>query len=600
MPITNGEKTTAFILARLTSSRMPAKHFRHIGSKTMLAWIVSRLRQCREIDEIIITTAAEPENEPLKNYAREEGLACFWYEGEVNQVTTRLRRAAEWSESDTCVLISGDCPLIYAPVLDEMLNQFKAVRKRLYAKERHNSDNATIQKNGDIFVLDNDCPRDLGPAIYGINIAGKEAWQKADDLSDRPELKEHHFPVIGQKPELFNAIKGNITADICLPPTRLFVDTYADLQFMNRLYETLTSAGKLFELPDVVDLLRQKPKLCEISSHVHQRRLIEDTKQVLFVVDAGGNFGCGHLMRSVELAMQIVERLSWPVTFVIDDAQGRKILQERGFRTVCSALGRRVQLPDKGTNIGDISRLNDYDLVILDLADRPIPGNWRDVFHKDAGIVVLDKAASWTKTADLIIIPGVCDRRKTNHLPNLTAGKRFVIVRREVRQAAESFSPTSHLQPHVKDIDITAYLPDERRKKQLMNFCQKHSLVCHIVKGGDDTFPGLLTRSKVFLGNYGYSFYEALYLDAFPIAWPTSQVHGRDALNFYKKFGLSAAVIENNNELDGVILSSLQKLASGKIKIPSLLDGTPAIVEILRQLATPNGGEISADRNKHI
>jgi len=132
-------KTTAFLLARLSSSRMPSKHFRHIGPKTMLAWIVSRLRQCREIDEIIITTVAESANEPLRSYAQEEDLPCFWYEGEVDHVTTRLRRAAEWAKSDICILVSGDCPLIYAPMLDEMLIQFKAGRKRLYGKEPYNN-----------------------------------------------------------------------------------------------------------------------------------------------------------------------------------------------------------------------------------------------------------------------------------------------------------------------------------------------------------------------------------------------------------------------------------------------------------------------------
>ncbi len=575
MPITSEEKTTAFILARLTSSRMPAKHFRHIGSKIMLAWIISRLRQCLEIDEIIITTVAEPENEPLKNYAREEGLACFWYKGEVDHVTTRLRRAAEWSDSDICLLISGDCPLIYAPAIDEMLRQFKA------------------DKEGDIFILDNICHKDLQPALYGVGIARKGAWQKADDLSDRPELKEHHFPVMGQCPELFKKVHGVVSADICFPPSRLFIDTYADLQFIRKLHDMLAAENKPFELPDVIHLLRQQPQLREINNHVHQRQLIEDIKKVLFVVDAGGKFGSGHIRRSMELGMQIVERLSWPVTFVVDDIDSMRLLRERGFHTVVSALSRPSrQISSMATtaytannNIHGL-KADNYDLIIIDVAHRPISKNWQDALNTSAPVVVIDKAAPWTQKADLVIIPGVtCEVEKINNPPAVLAGKNYIILRREVRMARKN--------KEKKDIDITAYLPDPKRQKALHDVCRRHSLTCRIVAGGDENFPDLLSKSRYFIGNLGYSFYEALYLGAFPIAWPVSSAHADDALLFYGNLSLPSAIIgsyniakqQRSSALEDVILTCLADNKVTDTDNPIRTDGTPAIVKELQRAA---------------
>ena len=89
------ERAVAFVVARLSSSRLPNKQFLSIGEKSILSWITNSLRKCRELQDIVITTVAEPCNEPLRSFAQQENLPCFWYDGDVNHVTTRLRRAAE-------------------------------------------------------------------------------------------------------------------------------------------------------------------------------------------------------------------------------------------------------------------------------------------------------------------------------------------------------------------------------------------------------------------------------------------------------------------------------------------------------------------------
>ena len=102
---------------------------------------------------------------------------------------------------------------------------------------------------------------------------------------------------------------------IYMPHHRLSVDTLADLDFMNALYDELDKRNLPFDLPDVVSLLKERPDLKEINAHVHQRRLVENIKKVLFVVDAGGEYGFGHLMRCMELARQITERLGMADSF---------------------------------------------------------------------------------------------------------------------------------------------------------------------------------------------------------------------------------------------------------------------------------------------
>ncbi|MBW2097104.1 MAG: hypothetical protein JRI80_19795, partial [Deltaproteobacteria bacterium] len=53
------ERAVAFVVVRLSSSRLPEKQFRLIGDRSILQWIIDELRICKELDEIVIATVAE-------------------------------------------------------------------------------------------------------------------------------------------------------------------------------------------------------------------------------------------------------------------------------------------------------------------------------------------------------------------------------------------------------------------------------------------------------------------------------------------------------------------------------------------------------------
>lgn len=397
------ERAVAFVVVRISSSRLPGKQLRLIGDRPLLRWITERLRDCKELDEVVITTVAETANEPLREFAQEEGLPCFWYEGEVDHVTTRLRCAAETFDADICVLISGDCPLVYAPAIDHLVHQFR------------------IDSEADLVRV---VPDELGqlPALEGVSVAQKRAWQIADDLSDRPELKEHQFPVIGMRPELFRTKDCSISKDLYFPFHRLSVDTWTDLTFMNRLYDELTNRDRPFELPEVLNLLKEKPELREINAHVHQRRLVEDIRQVLLVADADRGVGNGHFMRSMEFASQIVERLGWPVTFLVDDEQAATLLEERGFRIAWGALDRAESPATFDRCERSLEKLIlGHDLVLLNIScERDLPSGWRRRFGHEIPVAVLNRVEPWAKEADLIILPGISGSDSCNdkEVPN--------------------------------------------------------------------------------------------------------------------------------------------------------------------------------------
>ena len=583
----NQERAVAFVVARLNSSRLPEKHLRRIGDQSLLAWVINNLRGCQELAEIVIATVAEPCNEPLLAYAAREGLSCYWYEGDPDQVTTRLRRAAEDFAAEICVLVSGDCPLIPGPALDQLIRQLRC------------------EPAGDyIWVPPDEHGREA--VLEGINVARRRAWQLADDLSDTPELKEHQFPVIRLHPELFQGVAAQAPPELYGPRHRLSVDTFADLEFMNRVHEVLTAQGRAFALPEVLQLLKEEPELGRINAHVHQRRLREIIHPVLYVVDVGPGFGYGHLIRSQELALQLVERLGWPVTFLVDDGDAARLLLERGLPVAWGAWGRAARPAPEGRREQTVAELLPRDgLLLLDISPREVPPGWRDELGADTPVVVLDKSEEWAQAGDLIIFPGVTApagketpagqpgaflKAAAKSGPQVLSGSEFIILRRDIRRLAT--------RSRDKDLDLLAYLHRQEQREALRNFMERHQLRGYVIGGFEPDFPQLLARSRLLVSSFGYSFYEALALETYPVVWPYSPAHRQEARLFYARLGLPSVIIDKENDLPDI----LPLLAgAGKRKI-TLKDGTPALVQAIFRLRErwPGYHRNEEDTDNHV
>lgn len=416
------ERAVAFVVARLNSSRLPAKHLRPIGDRRLLDWVVDRLQACEELDQIVIATCAEDANLPLHDFARERGLECFAYAGHVDHVTTRLRRAAEKHGADLCVLVSGDCPLINAADLDQLLRALRA---------HPTAATVGIAPRGEwTFPME------------GIQIARLNAWQKADEISISAALREHQFPVIKQRPDLFPMLQIERPASDFGPRRRLSVDTFADLDFLNRLYQELQARNLQFELRPALALLQSKPELLNINAHVHQRELNETPLELLALVDAGGASGNERLERTCTWARALVEHRGWPVRFGVDDASSIKKLQERGFRTSVASLGRESVLP--GSASSDLKQLAQHmDCVLVDLdPDRRPPKAWRKLLPQTAKVFTFRAGGPWCEQADAVLDTPACTvtdaDKSTERVPACLPASTADASANWVQQAAEA------------------------------------------------------------------------------------------------------------------------------------------------------------------
>ena len=312
------ERIIAFIVARLSSSRLPQKQLRKIGDKRLIDWTIENIKRSDFVEKIVIATTDDEENRPLIDVANEHGIDVFLYKGDINDVVGRLTKAAGEYDADIPILISGDCPLIWAESLDRLI-------KRILEDEE--IDRVVFCE------LDGRVPIHEGMGVYR-----RKCWELANRLSDRPNLREHHLPILGLKPDLFK-IECVVDDELFYKiKHRVSVDTPADLDFMNAVYSELKSRDREFNLKNVIELLLEKPEFMEINRDVHQIELEEMPKKALFVVKDRDNIDL-----FFDIAYQLTKR-GIGVRFYSEDKDILADVVERGFGVADSIESNRFDL----------------------------------------------------------------------------------------------------------------------------------------------------------------------------------------------------------------------------------------------------------------
>lgn len=414
-----GEKVVAFVPVRLTSSRLPRKHLRMIGDRTLLSWVVDRVRAVPEIEQIVVCAPDDPISSiPLRDFCDQESVHLFLFPGNVNDVVGRLNAAARHYAADICVMASGDCPLIASDVLANMVRALLARPQAGWVVLVH--------------------PDGRPPIHEGMLVARLAIWQRADELSTLPEQREHQFPVLWQQPELFagwEIAECTDAAGYRAPKLRISVDTGSDLEFMQCVYRDLKQRSVPFDLTHVLEHVRQQPRLAEINRHVHQRTVAERPLSVLFVVSAVAHYGYGNLPRGFEITDELVERWGASARFFVHDEEAQRLCDARGFASLRGDFGDAV----------DEAIGTEVDLVIFDV-DSGIALE-SDLFARlkqdDIRIVVIDNFFESAKQADLVIVPAV--HHAGPLWPNVRTGLKYVVMPKAVIRLRDFHHPKQNL-----------------------------------------------------------------------------------------------------------------------------------------------------------
>jgi len=294
-------KTIAIIQARMGSTRLPNKVMLPICGVPMIGLLLERLKASRHIEEIVVATSANSINDPLEAYVT--GLGFKVYRGSEDDVLDRYYQVAKQLDGGVILRITGDCPLIDAELVDEVIEEFR----RSGADYVSNVEPPTY-------------PDGLDTEVF-TRASLDSAWQKATSRHDR----EHVTPYIREPGRFTHANVRQVGDDSA---ERWTVDESADFEVIERVFQHF-APRRDFRWREVIALRDTQPEIFAANRHLirnegaaigNGQKLWKRAKRVI----PGGN-----MLLSKRAELHLPER--WPAYF--SKARGCRVwdLDDREF-----------------------------------------------------------------------------------------------------------------------------------------------------------------------------------------------------------------------------------------------------------------------------
>jgi spore coat polysaccharide biosynthesis protein SpsF len=236
-------KSVFLITARLKSTRLPLKVIRKLYDRPLIAHMLDRLKMCSGLDEIVICTSKEAQDDPLEEIAITERVSCF--RGESEDVVARLANAADRFSADYVLNITADCPLIEPEYISQTI--------------------AHYQKTGTDLIRSWDLPH--GVFCYGIN---PEALNRVLEIKKTKDTEVWY--------KYFSDTKYFSVDDLEIvnkfhsrPGLRMTVDYPEDWKFLEAIFDHLYRPGEIFTLTEILQFLDENPEVKQINSNCANR-----------------------------------------------------------------------------------------------------------------------------------------------------------------------------------------------------------------------------------------------------------------------------------------------------------------------------------------
>jgi len=204
-----------------------------------------RVAAARLAGRIIIATTLDPQDDPIEDICRQEGLDCF--RGHATDLLDRHYQAALRFPADAVIKIPSDCPLIDPAVIDRVIG----------------------------FYLDHSTEYDfvsnLHPASWpdgnDVEIMSFATLERAWREARRPMEREHTTPYIWENPDLFRIGNVGMEGGVDHSMTHRFTIDYAeDYAFIRTVFDELYPVNPRFGVNEILSLLSWRPEIYAINA----------------------------------------------------------------------------------------------------------------------------------------------------------------------------------------------------------------------------------------------------------------------------------------------------------------------------------------------
>jgi len=237
-------KTGFLITGRMKSTRLPMKLIKKILGREIIRWMLDRLKLNKQIDEIIICTSTNPQDDILEQIAKEENVKIF--RGSEDDVIQRLYDASVFYGLDYALNITADCPLVSIEYISKIIDAYK--------------------KSGSDFIRTLDLPH--GFFSYGLKISAMKKVCEIKKGQDT-EVWGRYFTDSG----IFKVEDMIIPSNLIRRNYRLTLDYPEDLEFFEKLFEHFGDNIIKKDVSEIVEYLDNNPKIVKINSDCKNKYL---------------------------------------------------------------------------------------------------------------------------------------------------------------------------------------------------------------------------------------------------------------------------------------------------------------------------------------
>lgn len=228
-------KTAGIIQARTGSARLPGKVLMKASGKTMLGHLIERASRASSLDEVIVATSTNPENDAIEEECIKLGTGCFRTTGE-NDVLNRYLQATRWIKADTAIRITGDSILMDPTIIDYVAGQFFSAK----------CDCATSYSTKTF------------PTGLSLSVFTEESLGILNDMELSESDREHVILAYLSNKERFNILEVKAPDKWNAYPLSLALDTQEDYELITEIIRELSKVKADFGLDDILNYVRKR------------------------------------------------------------------------------------------------------------------------------------------------------------------------------------------------------------------------------------------------------------------------------------------------------------------------------------------------------
>jgi len=228
------------IQARMGSSRLPGKSMLDLAGKPMIYRIIQRVKNCKNIDEIVLAIPNNKDNEILKEIANQLKIKLFC--GSEHNLVDRYYHAAIKENAKFVVRLPADNAIPEPQEIDKIIDYHISL-----ARPGFSTNLAQIFNSG--------YPDGIGAEIFDFCLL-EEVWLK--DISD--EKKEHVHLNFFDYSTGYEVDKSwcpvstiKCPSIFARPDIVLDVNTRQEYEFIKEIYEYFYKKNSLFHITDIIN-----------------------------------------------------------------------------------------------------------------------------------------------------------------------------------------------------------------------------------------------------------------------------------------------------------------------------------------------------------